>query len=763
MQRGLFRFSRTLFTILFASFGIISQAQELIPLGAWRTHIAYNRANRILIAGEKIYCIAGKGLFYFDRSDNSLGVLSRVNGLSDVVITAAAYNGDETVIFGYDNGNVDIIRGNTILNFTGLKESDFAGGINDILISGSRAYLAMGIGIVVMNIDQSEIYETWTGLGNSGSAVRVNSLVISNDTIYAGTEEGVIAGAMNPGTNLADYHNWKRFGEQDGLPQLPVSRLTLAGNGILAALDDRYLYLYPGQAWELIRDYGTEKILAVTSSWNITSVVTDAEIELLDINYISTELSHPLLLQPQFCIADQEGVMWIADGMNGLVSGFNGDFQSMYPEGPFFSEVSSVKYINNSIVVLPAGMSGSGLPLRNDLGFSVFRQGIWKNYNNSPAKNQLPGPPVLDIVDVDYNIKSGITVFASYGYGLVTWDGQDVFTVIDENSPGSLMFNSNPPERNTLISSVYIGQDGKIYMANHSAPEPLITLSSSGDWNSIALPLSGAFPFVQLLKPGMDEIWMRPGIAPGGGIIILNEVTGESGKITTTKNLGGLPGSRVNDLALDRDGMMWVATDKGVAYFPYPADALDDPELNAVMPVFDNRFLLRGEFITCLAVDGANNKWIGTRKGAWLFNEDGSRLIHNFTAGNSPLLSDEILDIGIHEQTGEVFFCTSKGMISYRGTATAAAEETGDVRIFPNPVPPGFTGMVGIEGLAFGSILKVTDLNGNLVFETQSLGGTASWNTLGLSGSKVSTGVYMVFSATPDGENNYVGKLAIIR
>ncbi|HLF34204.1 MAG TPA: two-component regulator propeller domain-containing protein [Cyclobacteriaceae bacterium] len=757
------RFSRILLAILFASFGIISRAQEFIPLGTWRTHIAYNRANRILIAGEKIYCIAGNGLFYFDRSDNSLGVLSRVNGLSDVVITSAAYDGNETVVFGYDNGNVDIIRGNSILNFAGLKESVFAGVINDILISGSKAYLAIANGIVVMDIEQNEIFETWTGLGNSGNPVPVNSLVIFNDTIFAGTEEGVIAGAMNPGINLADYHQWKRFREQDGLPQLPASRLALAGNGILAALDDRYLYLYPSQTWEMIKDYGTEKILTVSSSWNVTSVVTDAGIELLDINYFSTELNHPLIQQPQFGITDQEGITWIADGMNGLISGVNGDFQSMYPEGPFFSEVSSVKYINNSIVALPAGMSGSGLPLRNDMGFSVFRQGKWKNYNNSPATNQLPGPPVLDLVDVDYNNKSGITVFASYGYGLVTWDGQDVFTVIDENSPGSLMFNSNPPERNTLISSVYIGQDGKTYMANHNAPEPLITLSSSGGWNSIALPLSGIFPFVQLLKPGMDKIWMRTGIGQGGGIVILNEITGESGKITTTKNEGGLPGSQVNDLALDRDGMMWVATDKGVAYFPYPADALDDPELNAVTPVFDNRFLLRGEYITCLAVDGANNKWIGTRKGAWLFNEDGSRLIHDFTAGNSPMLSDEILDIGIHEETGEVFFCTAKGLISYRGTATTAAEETGDVRIFPNPVPPGFTGMIGIEGLAFGSILKITDVNGNLVFETQSMGGTASWNTLGLSGSKVSTGVYIVFSATPDGENHFVGKLAIIR
>ena len=120
------------------------RAQELIPIGTWRSHIPYNNANRILFAGQRIYCITGNGLFYFDKTDNSLITLTKVNGLSDVVITAAAY-GSQDLVLGYDNGNLDIISGNEIKNFTGIRDTqlNYSHSIKDIVIEGTRAYLAL--------------------------------------------------------------------------------------------------------------------------------------------------------------------------------------------------------------------------------------------------------------------------------------------------------------------------------------------------------------------------------------------------------------------------------------------------------------------------------------------------------------------------------------------------------------------------------------------------------------------------------------------
>ncbi|MFX7731994.1 hypothetical protein ABTK10_20905, partial [Acinetobacter baumannii] len=68
-----------------------------------------------------------------------------------------------------------------------------------------------------------------------------------------------------------------------------------------------------------------------------------------------------------------------------------------------------------------------------------------------------------------------------------------------------------------------------------------------------------------------------------------------------------------------------------------------------------NGFLFKGEQVQSIAVDGANRKWIGTKNGAWLIAEDGTQILAHFTSANSKLLHNNILKIGIHPITGEVF------------------------------------------------------------------------------------------------------------
>jgi len=162
-------------------------------------------------------------------------------------------------------------------------------------------------------------------------------------------------------------------------------------------------------------------------------------------------------------------------------------------------------------------------------------------------------------------------------------------------------------------------------------------------------------------------------------------------------------------------------------------------------------------------VDGGNRKWIGTNKGAWLFGPDGTELVGNYNLLNSPILSDKILDIEVNQVSGEVFFGTDKGIISFRGDAVKASDQHTSVKIFPNPVTPNFNGIVGIEGLPQNSIVKITDISGNLVYQTRSEGGMATWNVVDINGQRPNTGIYLVFSSTEDGNDAYVGKLAIVK
>jgi len=177
------------------------------------------------------------------------------------------------------------------------------------------------------------------------------------------------------------------------------------------------------------------------------------------------------------------------------------------------------------------------------------------------------------------------------------------------------------------------------------------------------------------------------------------------------------------------------------------------------------QFLLENERITVIAIDGANRKWLGTSSGGvFLMSEDGTEQILHFTEANSPLFSDEITAIGIDHLSGEVFIGTSKGIISYKGTATWGTQEftPDDVYAYPNPVKPNYNGLIAIKGLVRDADVKITDAAGKVIFATIAEGGQAIWNGNSFSGSRAKSGVYLVFASNNDGKETFVTKILFI-
>jgi hypothetical protein len=173
--------------------------------------------------------------------------------------------------------------------------------------------------------------------------------------------------------------------------------------------------------------------------------------------------------------------------------------------------------------------------------------------------------------------------------------------------------------------------------------------------------------------------------------------------------------------------------------------------------------LLGEQVVTAIEVDGANRKWLGTAGGGvYLVSDDGLEQIHQFNAGNSPLLSDNIIDISIDGISGEVFMGTDKGIISFRGEALTGSTFYDKVVVYPNPVREDYQGPVAIKGLVERTTVKIMDMSGNLVFETESLGGQALWDGTNFTGERVATGVYMVFLSNSDGTLTHVTKLLFI-
>ena len=256
--------------------------------------------------------------------------------------------------------------------------------------------------------------------------------------------------------------------------------------------------------------------------------------------------------------------------------------------------------------------------------------------------------------------------------------------------------------------------------------------------------------------------WIRRG--DFGGILVINSKN-QRQFVFSGVGSGNLPSNNVKSIAIDRDGQMWVGTDRGVVVFDNPSAVFSGKNFDAYTPVFERRRLLGNETVTSIAIDGGNRKWMGTRNGIFLFSPDGTELISNFNEKNSPLPSNEILYITAELNTGEVYIRTSKGMVSYRGSATEGSlkQDENKVKVFPNPVRPDFEGQIGIEGLVENAFVKITDIAGNLVYETRANGGTAVWNGNTLSGGRVETGIYLIFSTNKKGEETLVSRLAVVK
>lgn len=254
--------------------------------------------------------------------------------------------------------------------------------------------------------------------------------------------------------------------------------------------------------------------------------------------------------------------------------------------------------------------------------------------------------------------------------------------------------------------------------------------------------------------------WTRLPEYLGGGILVKN-TQNQQRVLTTNVGGGSLPSSVVNSLALDVDGNIWFASDRGVGYFASD-DILNAARIDVVLPLYGQRKLFANEKCTAIAVEPGNRKWIGTRNGLYLFSEDGTELIRKFTAADSPLPSDSITALQFDPEKGTLFIDTPNGMVSYRGSSTSPSEDFSHVKIFPNPVHPGYGGTVGITGLMAGSVVKITELSGRLIYETKSQGGTASWNLNDYTGRRAKGGIYMILIVTSDGNETFAGKLAVI-
>lgn len=724
-------------------FWSIGYSQNTIPLGAWRLHLSAQHINHIAFANGQVYAASTDAIFEMDEQGKEVKQISKLNGLSGSPINAIANDENEKILLiGCRDGNLDIIDDATISNFDQLSKTNSISGsrtINHIFIQQQVAYMAADFGLVVFDLAKKEIRETWRDLGVNGETILIFQSTVFNDSIFLATEKGVQAGKLSD--NLLDFNKWKRYSQPEFAGG--VAFITTFNNNLLAATGTTGIFMKTGGQWIKQAYLQAEKLNSLTASSLHLIAAGDLKIWKIDTNNQVTEFPGYAEGVSNEAKEKDNGFLYVANSVAGLrvwPANATGYLPTPADEfAPFNNAVTRICWRADGIITsFGGGFDQNMQPLNNPGKYDAFT-GTWTTVDVG----------VKDLTDGAY-ISSDHQYFSSFGNGLVEIT----------NAGTTIHTTQNSPIETDFIPAIENSSDG-LWVGNYSAAHPLHLLKSDGTWESFSFSYPQATGPIDLAVDHSNNVWMVIASKNGGGIVVFNKTTNKTIWLNEQAGQGGLPHRNVRSILTDRQGQIWVGTDSGVAYFPDPASVFSGA-VNAVRPIFENRYLLRDEKVLALAVDGGNRKWIGTENGVWLFSPTGEDQIYAFNTENSPMLSNLIQSIGIHPETGEVFLGTDRGIASVRSDATAGRLNFSEARIFPNPVTNDFNGLVAISGLITDSTIKITDISGKLIWQTLANGGTATWNVKDLNGRRVSTGVYLVFSTSPDGDEKNVGKIAVV-
>jgi hypothetical protein len=759
-----------------------STAQQL-AIGQWDLHLPYTKTRHVTGNSSTVYAATENGLFKLNKADNSVDRISKIDGLSDLAIGAINYNPyNNVLVIGYAGGNVDILKGSRVVNISDIKRANIIGNknINRVYFKNHLAYLATGFGIVVIDTDREEIKDTYI-FGPNGNNIEVNDIVIDDSTIYAATGYGVYHANVNE-PFLSYYANWSRY---TGIPSGPYNRLALFSNKVFANFSKRlinindinqdtvYMYNPVLSDWDTMPGYaGVHSIYDLNVTNNRLHVVTTYNVWVYDPALNITEIFYETgpqgYIQPNAVYRDATH-LWLADRDRGLIkmpNTYTG--QAFAPNGPASNNSYSLTFSNGILVNTPGGKDDAWNNVFNIDGVSIHSQGMWSLYN----RNNMPAiDTVYDILSAAIDpTNSAHMYWGSWGEGLVEIRNGAVTNIYDNNNS---ILQRKIEYQWVGIGGLQYDENGALWMTNSHVPKCLKRLNPNGTWNEYdfsGLVSNGTY-VGPLMITSTGQKWML--LPRQGGLLVFDDKgtattsDDKKKKLGFSQGLGNLPGTDVYCMVEDRDGEIWVGTDKGIGVFYCPENIFTTAGCDAQKVLINiggyNQYLFENQVVTAIAIDGANRKWVGTEGGGvYLMSADGTQQLLHFTKNNSPLLSDVITAITIDPATGEVFIGTDKGLVSYKGDAIKGEDEMGDVYAYPNPVRPDHTGPIAIRGLVKDADVKITDIRGTVIYQTKALGGQAIWNGNNFNGERAATGVYMVFVTNDDGTQTAVTKILFV-
>ena len=750
---------------LFFSIPVLAQEQAI---GAWQSHLSYNLALGVSTNGTDVFAATEIAPYVYHTKDGSFETFSKVNGLHDVQTTHTAYDTtNDCFVFAYANGNLDFYQDDYFFSIPDIKLKTITGSktINRLYTNNGCLYVATDFGLVLIDIKNREVKNTYTLIANS-QTLSIKDVCIHQSNIYVCTNAGIYkANKNNP--FLQSMNNWTLLAATNS-----SACITSNGQDLFWSKKDSLFQINQANSVFKFKVDKPITYLGSTTSNLVLCTFSDSLGVGSFVKYNSNlqKLDSIRMGKPVQAVCLLNGSWMVADAYEGLKYLTNsGSNLSLRFDCPTTYTAFSILADNTKLIVAHGGHDDKFGPMNSPAGISFRNDPFkWKNY--TAWTYPFFSDTVRDFLCLAKDPIDATLYAGTYYNGMWSFKSDGTATAFKQNS---FLSASATEPGNYNVTGLAFDSYGNLWINQFGSTKELICKKRNNSIYKFQIPNSSRpIPYAAagLLIDDYNQKWY---FAPrGGGVIVYNDNnTIENAnddayvQLLSGKGAGNLPSNQVNCLAKDQSGAIWIGTDNGIGIVNCPRNVIArtcEAEIRIVQYDLFASYLFSGQNITAIAVDGANRKWVGSNNGVWLISEDATKIIQRFTVANSPLPSNNINTISIDNKTGDVYFGTEFGLVSFKSTATEGTETYNDVLVYPNPISSAsFSGTIAIKGLLENADVRFTDINGQLVYKTKALGGQATWNGIDYTGHKPAPGVYLIFAADKLGQDVMVSKLII--
>ena len=741
---------KNFFLVCFLLINIYSYAQVT---GTWELFASYRNIEQLAYSDNKIFAKAKNGLLVLDKSTGEITSFTKANLLSSVNIRAISYNRtNDMLAIGYQDGLIDLLdkslnihRINILANNISIYDKT----INSIKSKDNYVYLATGFGVVKLDLNNMQI-EQMIKLSAQYEETNTFDIEIFNDSLWAATEQGIYTIPL--GKDLSLFDNWKLKNTSLFVTQMCASDNFLVLNSYDTTLGTRKIITYDKSNYtDIASNLPAETKIRFTDNklfilYNKHIIESD---ENGNITKDITSYANGKAVYPNDIISDNNTI-FTADRYQGLTKDLSGI--PLFSNCPFSDLNSAIAIANDKIFLCSqqnAEDSANGY-----IGIvSIYENGQWTNLST--------GINNISAIAIDPKNNNHFFV-GSTTDGLAEIQNYSVINLFNTGN-SSLQNNiDGKPEINSLL----FDNDTLWILNNSQYPVKYMATDKSFGYVSSSAVAANIQP-INFVKTAENKVWVTLGTE---GILAIDLTDNYAEKFYPLRlGVGAAWAKSIIEVELDQNDKIWIGAKYGMGYIYYTdfqkSHYVVWPQIQIeVNDTTIGTYLFYGYIASVIKIDPADRKWVGTGNngGIFLVSEDCSEQIHNFRIDNSPLPDNNITDIAINYNTGEVLIQTQNGLVSYVSDASLGKDNFDNVKIFPNPVRPEFNGVVTIEGLMDKTLIKITDIQGNLVYEMRSEGGRAIWNLQNLNGQKVASGVYFVMCTTETASKKCIKKIMII-